>query len=127
VLYLDTSAAVKMVNREEHTDALADFLAGAPTVRLISCGLIRTELRRALGGPSPEAEALLGSMGIVELSAGLLDAAGRLVPGSPLRSLDAIHLSAASSLGRSLQTVVTYDQRMAEAAAALGIPATTPV
>lgn len=116
-----------MVNREDHTDALAAFLAGAPTERLVSCGLIRTELRRALGGPSPEAEILLGSLGVVELSAGLLDTAGRLVPGTPLRSLDAIHLSAASSLGRSLHALLTYDRRMTEAAAVLGIPVTMPV
>lgn len=127
MLYLDTSAAVKMVNREEYTDALAAYLTQARTERLVSCGLIRTELRRALGGPSPEAESLLGSLGLVELSGSLLDAAGRLVPGTPLRSLDAIHLSAATSLGRSLSAVLTYDRRMADAASTLGLPVAMPI
>lgn len=127
MLYLHTSAAVKLVNREEHTDALATYLAEAPTERLVSCGLIRTELRRAVGVPSPQVESLLAALGIVELSASLLDAAGRLAPGTLLRSLDAIHLSAAVSIGRSLHSVLTYDRRTADAAAALGIPVAVPV
>ena len=127
MLYLDTSAAVKLVNREDHTDALTAYLADAPAERLVSCGLMRTELRRALSTPSKEAESLLRSLGLVELSGDLLDAAGRLLPGTRLRSLDAVHLSAALSLGRSLVAVLTYDQRMADAAATLGTPVAAPM
>jgi hypothetical protein len=38
-----------------------------------------------------------------------------------LRSLDAIHLAAARTVGPDLAGVVTYDARMAEAAAALDL------
>jgi predicted nucleic acid-binding protein len=55
----------------------------------------------------------------------LLDAAADLPP-RILRSLDAIHLAAARSFGVSLDAVVTYDKRMADAALALGLRCVAP-
>jgi len=43
-----------------------------------------------------------------------------------MRSLDAIHLAAALSLGRDLAGMVTYDRRMAEASQALGVRVEAP-
>jgi predicted nucleic acid-binding protein len=45
-----------------------------------------------------------------------------------LRSLDAIHLATASVAASiaTLAALVTYDSRLAEAAAALGIPTAAP-
>jgi hypothetical protein len=43
-----------------------------------------------------------------------------------LRSLDAIHLASARTLGDELQAVVTYDARMATAAERLGLQVDTP-
>jgi predicted nucleic acid-binding protein len=37
-----------------------------------------------------------------------------------LRSLDAIHLASARQLGAAVKRIVTYDDRMADAADALG-------
>ena len=37
-----------------------------------------------------------------------------------MRSLDAIHLATAGQLGRDLEVLVTYDDRMAEAAKHIG-------
>jgi hypothetical protein len=48
----------------------------------------------------------------------LLDAAATL-DARVLRSLDAIHLAAAQRVAADLEILVTYDARMAEAAAAL--------
>jgi predicted nucleic acid-binding protein len=61
---------------------------------------------------------------LIQLNRPLLDAAGSLP--SRLRSLDAIHLAAAQSLGSDLGAVVTYDQRMAQAATELGMPVEAP-
>jgi predicted nucleic acid-binding protein len=47
------------------------------------------------------------------------------IPG-PIRSLDAIHVASAALLGADLTTLVTYDNRMAEAAAAIGLPVDMP-
>ena len=55
----------------------------------------------------------------------MFDLAGRLLP-VELRSLDALHLAAALSIGRDLQAIVTYDKRMADAARKSGIPVESP-
>ena len=54
-----------------------------------------------------------------------LRAAGALGPPG-LRSLDAIHLATALSLGEDLAGVVTYDARLSEAIAAVGLAVWTP-
>ena len=43
-----------------------------------------------------------------------------------LRSLDALHLAAALDLGDDLDGIITYDERLASAAAALGIAVIAP-
>ena len=43
-----------------------------------------------------------------------------------IRSLDAIHLATAAQLGRDVRTVVTYDDRMAEAARSIGYHVAMP-
>lgn len=55
----------------------------------------------------------------------LLLAAGRLGP-SGLRTLDAIHLAAASAAGDELSGVVTYDGRMEAAALEQGLAVLAP-
>jgi predicted nucleic acid-binding protein len=52
-------------------------------------------------------------------AAGMLDPPG-------LRTLDALHLASAASLGPELAGLVTYDERMAEAAATAGISVISP-
>ena len=64
-------------------------------------------------------------MVLIRLSPDLLDRAGDLDP-LELRSLDAIHLAAAESLGHDLGALVTYDQQMAGAARELGLPVVAP-
>ena len=43
-----------------------------------------------------------------------------------MRSLDAIHLAAARSLGSDLDVVISYDQRMLEGARLLGLQTASP-
>ena len=43
-----------------------------------------------------------------------------------VRSLDAIHLATALSLGDDLGVLLTYDARMADAARSLGLPVESP-
>jgi uncharacterized protein len=71
------------------------------------------------------ARAVLGSITIVAVTADILEQAGRLEPGT-LRALDAVHLAAALVLGDELEGVVTYDDRLADAAEANGVPAIAP-
>jgi predicted nucleic acid-binding protein len=62
----------------------------------------------------------------INLDRDLLDAAAMLAPATIMRSLDAIHLAAAGSLGAELTSVVTYDRRMQDAAAAIGMTIEAP-
>jgi predicted nucleic acid-binding protein len=54
---------------------------------------------------------VLSGVAFVELSAGIADAAAQLEPPS-LRTLDAVHLASALSLGDDLGTFVAYDRRL---------------
>jgi len=47
-------------------------------------------------------------------------------PDPLLRSLDAIHLATARLLGQELTALLTYDDRLAKAAADAGIPVHIP-
>ena len=68
---------------------------------------------------------LLNGIGMVGLDDRILDAAGELQPPA-LRSLDAIHLAAALSISSDLGVFVTYDERLGEAAAEVGISVSAP-
>jgi uncharacterized protein len=124
--YLDSSAFVKLFVVEAESERLRRWLAGRP--RRASCALLRTEAVRALRPHGPErvarARAAFSTLRLVQLDSALLDAAGELVP--DCRSLDAVHLAAARALGRDLAELVTYDRRMASAAAELGIEVVSP-
>ena len=126
--YLDTSALVKLVVSEEETAALRAWLATAEHVP-VSCDLARTELLRAVRRAAPDrvvqARAVLDSITLMAVTTATFEEAGRLDP-TVLRSLDAVHLAAALSLGDDLDGIVTYDDRLAEAARSNGVPVTSP-
>lgn len=127
IIYLDSSAVVKLVVAESESRALQTWLRANPLQA--TCGLARTEVMRAVHGIGPDgvsrAWSVLRHLQIIALDDGLLDRAGLVEP-TALRSLDAILLAAALSLGDHLSAVVTYDQRMMEGAAALGLPTASP-
>ena len=124
--YLDSSALVKLAVDEAESPALRAHLR--TRVVRVSCALARVEVPRAVrqGGPAGIATAhdVLQGIRLVRLDDALLDDAAALTP--PLRSLDAVHLAAARSLGDDLLAVVTYDRRMASAARELGLRVEQP-
>ena len=128
-LYLETSALVKLIVAEPESRALGDYLHRFADDDLFTAALARTELVRAVvdgGAPATtEARALLESIDTVALSRAVLDDAATL-PAPLLRTPDAIHLAGAQRAGTSLRAVVTYDGRMIEAAATLGMPNVSP-
>jgi len=62
---------------------------------------------------------------LIDVDDRILDTAALLEPAA-LRSLDAIHLATAQLLGADLGVIVTYDERMAAGARALGFIAESP-
>ncbi len=125
--YLDSSAIVKLAVRENESVALRRYLRRRRP--LVSSSLARTEVMRALlpGGDDAVAAGwkVLSRLDLVRISTGVLDAAAVLLP-TELRSLDAIHLATARRLGHDLGAIVTYDERMAEAATLLGHSVVAP-
>lgn len=129
-LYLDSSALVKLVKREAESDALRRFLRQRPRDIRVTCALSRVEVVRAVagGGPAAVAQAWrqLARVNQINLHRDLLDSAATLAPGVAFRSLDAIHLAAALSMGSELGGLICYDHRMQEAAGALGMVVQAP-
>lgn len=128
MFYLDTSAAVKLVVVEKGSTALRRWLAEHDQ-QIVSSDLLRTELLRTTRRAAPErmvlARAVLDSLILIVLTTAVCERAAMLEP-DLLRSLDALHLAAALEMGDELEGVVTYDQRMAEGARALGIRVVAP-
>jgi uncharacterized protein len=119
--YLDSSAIVKLAVRENESVALRRYLRRRRP--LVSSSLARTEVIRALlpGGDDAvtAGRKVLTRLDLIRISTNVLDEAAVLLP-SDLRSLDAIHLATARRLGQDLGAIITYDERMAEAAKHLG-------
>ena len=97
--------------------------------RLFSSDLLRTEAiraaRRISNSVVARAHEKLGEVLLISMSVDVFRHAGQLDP-VVLRSLDALHLAAALSIGDDLSGVITYDIRMAEAARSPGIPTAAP-
>ena len=95
----------------------------------MSSSLLRAEALRAVRHLGPDALAIaregLRRVDLIAIDDRILDAAGMLEP-RLLRTLDAIHLATALTLGDDLDTIVTYDDRMIEGAALLGLAAVAP-
>ncbi len=130
MIYIDTSALLKLIKQSEpEGPALRDFLRGSRTPRLASSALIGVEARRGTLRFAPRSlpriDLLLADVTQFELSAAVLEAAGRL-PDPMLRTLDAIHLATALSVRSDLAVLLSYDQRLLAAAAAHGLPTAAP-
>ena len=128
MVYLDSSAIVKLVVAEPESPALRRYLADEP--ERVSSALARVEVARAarMRSPAPETrrrvEETLARIALVDITRDLLESASVLQPDA-LRTLDAIHLATARSLG-GLRSVVTYDRRLRMAAEGAGLVVDAP-
>ena len=103
MLYLDASAIVKLVRSEPETSALVEAIRADPEV--ISSALSWTEVVRAARRArvrATRASAVLDGIASVPIDDGILRDAAELSPAS-LRTLDAIHIATARSLGDDIE------------------------
>ena len=125
-IYVDSSAAAKLLSAEAETTALQGFLSDVGDVEILSSVLLETELRRTAsrqGASQGEVSTVLSGIDLLAAPRGLFHEAGLLpVPG--LRGLDAIHL--ATALRIEATVLVTYDRRLGDAAEVVGIPTVAP-
>jgi uncharacterized protein len=128
--YLDTSAALKLLVEEDHSRAFAEFYDDHATDAWVTSTLLRVELLRAVSRALPEsildARELLLAFAFVAIDDEIIEAAAS-VPDRRLRSLAAIHLATARTLGDDLDGLVSYDERLAAAAQRAGIETLAPL
>lgn len=129
MIYLDTSALVKLVFEEAESAALAGWLGAREVVPKISSEVATIELlrtcRRRAAATEPDARQLLRGLDLVPLSADVIERAALVGP-SELRSLDAVHLASALSLADGVDAFVAYDVRLRAAAETAGLPVAAP-
>lgn len=130
ILYVDTSALLKRVIVEAESSAVRAVLrrSDASGDLLTASSLAWVEVWRALrraGVADVQPLALIALSGIAEfpLSDAVLARAQR-VGKTSLRSLDAIHLASALAVGAD--SVLTYDDRLADSADAVGLVVLAP-
>ncbi len=115
--YLDTSAYVKLPLAEPERDALRAELGRWEGY--VSSAFLSVEAVRACARYGPQyanqAQAGLAGLALVPVDDKVMAVAARLEPNS-LRSLDALHLATALSLGADVGVLIAYDQRLLEAA-----------
>jgi uncharacterized protein len=126
--YIDSSALVKLIVQEPETAALEADLANRDG--LLTSRLALLECRRAARHVPHRrvlqtVDAVLEALYLLDITPVILDAAAALDPPS-LRSLDAIHVATALSIGEPRLDVITYDTRCAEAARAHGLTVVSP-
>lgn len=124
MIYLDTSAAYKLLSREPEAEAVeALFASGAA---LLSSRLLESELHATVdrrGGSHDDVDSILRRVDLDAVDDEIIDHALALRAG--LRAMDALHLSTALLYGGTVTAMATYDRELAAAAQRFGLPVGT--
>lgn len=134
IVYLDSSAVLKRIIEERESDALESRLAAwAESGPAQTSALAEVEVARALRRRleidfdyvrlRDALDAAFGDL-VVHPIDGEVTRTARIIDPPVLRSLDATHLATAVLIGADV--VVTYDERLADAAVAVGLTAISP-
>ncbi|HUC27117.1 MAG TPA: type II toxin-antitoxin system VapC family toxin [Streptosporangiaceae bacterium] len=127
--YADTSAVIKLLVEETDSKAFAAFYDTHADAEWISSALLRIELTRAVmrAMPAllPDARDLLLAFSCIAIDDDVVEGAMN-EPDRSLRSLDAIHLATARTLAPELDGLLTYDDRLGNAATDAGLPVASP-
>ncbi len=132
--YLDASAAIKLVADEAGSAALREVVARAD--RLLASVVLLAEVgafaRRVNTDPADLVSRIEGQCDLVTVTADVGRAAATLRPPdvvgdrAVIRALDAIHVATASRYADAIGGLLTYDERQAAAARAVGLTVVSP-
>jgi hypothetical protein len=123
VIYLDTSVALAHLLAEDRHPPDTIWTETVVSSRLLEYELwVRIHARGIAASHGEVVRALLARVALIELSATVLARALDPFP-APVRTLDAIHLSAADFLRKQNQEVLlaSYDERMLLVAERMGL------
>jgi len=128
MIYLDTSAALKLVVAEPETEALELWMAERTGIPRVSSRLLRIEMLGAVARSAPDrmsrANVVLAAIAL--LSTDDVAPTAEVIGDKMLRSLDAIHLATAHEIRTDLTAFVAYDKRLRDSAEVLGLPVEAP-
>lgn len=132
MIYLDTSALTKLLIAEPETPELHRWLTAqrgqgeyAATSALGRVELMRVVARYGESGQGERARYLLDGLDILPLTQPVINLAETIGPAT-LRSLDAIHLAAATQIKPELTAFVTYDRRLLGGCHEVGLATASP-
>lgn len=129
MIYIDTSAMVKLVAAEPESAVLINWLNAHLDEPLATSTIGHIELVRAAARTGPAATAaarnLASTIDTLVLTDAIASAAATISP-TELRTLDAIHLATAHNHRQNLSAVCAYDRRLLEAAESQGLPIVSP-
>ncbi|MEW2377310.1 type II toxin-antitoxin system VapC family toxin [Micromonospora sp. NPDC047812] len=127
MIYLDSSALITLIAGRTHATELQDFLdsrVGMP-MGTSSVGFVETVRTLDRIGDYPDAMDMLArNFTEILLTEEVRNSAAALPTG--IRTLDALHVASAQALGDALDVLVTYDKRMSDIAAQVGLPVAAP-
>lgn len=128
MIYLDTSAALKLVLPEAETAGLEIWIAERAGIPRVSSRLLRIEMMRAVAKNAAHrmsrANVVLSRVALLSIDE--VAPTAEVVGDSALRSPDAIHLATAHEIRTDLTAFVCYDKRLSDSARALGLPVAAP-
>jgi len=128
MIYLDTSAALKLVVAEAETGRLELWMAERAGIPRVSSRLLRIEMLRAVTRAAPHqmsrANVVLSAIALLSIDD--VAPAAEVIGDKTLRSLDTIHLATAHEIRTDLSAFVCYDKRLQDSAHALGLPVEAP-
>lgn len=128
ILYLDTSAALRLLVEHPETGTLQFYLDEmSQHATIVSSVVMETELRRIAaerGATQILATTILGGINLIDPLRSHFAMAG-LLPAQGLHSLEALHLITA--MRAEADVLVAYDRPLIDAAASVGLASISPV
>jgi predicted nucleic acid-binding protein len=130
VIYIDTSALIKLIVEETESSALIEWVEMRKEEPFVTSALGRVELMRTAArdgtpGIIERALHLLDGLDILPITEKVIALAETIGP-TTLRSLDAIHLASATQIRSELTALVAYDVRLLEGCRSIDLPTAAP-
>jgi predicted nucleic acid-binding protein len=124
IVYVETSAAAKLLKREPESAVVREFIAQLIDDEhlVVSGRILETELRRVAvrqGIDQNKASEVLELLDVLEPDRSQFRQSGT-IGGEQVRSLDALHLAAAMRVGAD--AMITFDERLERACELVGLP-----
>lgn len=129
MMYLDSSAVLRLLYLEPESVALVDLLNRRPLENKVTSRFTEVELSRAVGGQArPSFAATVARLDRVEIDGAVLARAAGY-PYSDLTAADAIHLATADHLvssGKTVSAFISYNPELRAIATMIGLTVATP-